>query len=343
MSMPASSAAIAIYRRRAALLRAASVRRMLVRALGGAAGVLCVVLASSVAASAGAQKLYKYQDANGVWVFTDRQPGSDRNYEESALARRFEKPEVRLLQRSGEAGIVLVAQNTFFAPVQIAYRLTDTDNVAAATKKSGLAMLPPRSDTDLVWVQKASAGVAMSFQSEFQFLPGDPAAEHRPTEPYRFPWAAGGAVRVSQAYPDAITHQDPSSTHAIDFVMPIGTPVYAARGGTVIEVASDFFEGGVNPAVDGPRANVVRVLHDDGTMSLYGHLNWNSIRVVPGQRVARGEYLADSGNTGFTTGPHLHFVVQRNRGGAIVSVPIEFAGDRGAPVTVRTGAIYVAR
>ena len=64
--------------------------------------------------------------------------------------------------------------------------------------------------------------------------------------------------------------------------------------------------------VDGPRANVVRVLHDDGTMALYVHLNWNTIRVVPGQRVRRGEYLADSGNTGFTTGPHLHFVVQRN-------------------------------
>ena len=131
---------------------------------------------------------------------------------------------------------------------------------------------------------------------------------------------------MSQAFPDIITHGDPSSQYAIDFVMPVGTHVFAAREGVVIEVASDFFEHGTDLKADGPRANVVRVLHDDGTMSLYGHLNWNSIRVVPGQHVARGEYLADSGNTGFTTGPHLHFVVQRNRGGALVSVPIEFAG-----------------
>jgi murein DD-endopeptidase MepM/ murein hydrolase activator NlpD len=124
--------------------------------------------------------------------------------------------------------------------------------------------------------------------------------------------------------------------------MPVGTNVFAARGGVVIEVTSDYFENGTDINVDGPRANLLRVLHDDGTMSLYGHLNWNSIRVVPGQRVQRGEYLADSGNTGFSTGPHLHFVVQRNRGGAIESVPVEFAGVGGAPVTLRAGGRYTA-
>lgn len=119
--------------------------------------------------------------------------------------------------------------------------------------------------------------------------------------------------------------------------MPVGTGVYAARSGIVIEVASDFFQSGTDLTVDGPRANVVRVHHDDGTMSLYGHLNWNLIRVVPGQRVERGEYLADSGNTGFSTGPHLHFAVQRNSGGSIVSVPTQFAEIDGAAVTLRAG------
>jgi murein DD-endopeptidase MepM/ murein hydrolase activator NlpD len=304
-------------------------------------GTLLSALALLGAPAASAQRLFKYRDANGVWVFTDRQPGANQPYEQTALQRRFEPPEVRLFQRSTENGIGLVAQNTFFAPIQLAFRLSETQNMASSTPREGLIVLPARSQVPLLTVGKAVPDADLRFETEFQFLPGEPGAEHRPLQPYRLPYALSTAATVSQAFPDTITHGDPASQYAIDFVMPIGTHVFAARDGVVIEVASDFFENGTD-VKDAPRANIVRVLHDDGTMSLYGHLNWNSIRVVPGQHVARGEYLADSGNTGFSTGPHLHFVVQRNRGGALVSVPIEFAGPGGAALTVRSRDAYTA-
>jgi murein DD-endopeptidase MepM/ murein hydrolase activator NlpD len=301
-----------------------------------------VVAVVAAAASAEAQRLYRYQDPSGVWVYTDRQPGADQQFEEQQVERRFEKPEVNLLQRAARAGVALIAQNTYFAPIQIGFRLTPIENVSTDTPREGVTVLPPRSETELVVVGKSVEQVELRFDTEFQFLPGAPGAEHSPERPYRLPYALSSAVRVSQTFPDTKTHTDAASQHAIDFVMPIGTDVFAARDGVVIEVASDFFESGTNMAVDGPRANVVRVLHDDGTMALYVHLNWNTIRVVPGQRVRRGEYLADSGNTGFSTGPHLHFVVQRNRGGALVSVPLEFAGANGAPVTLVSGRTYTA-
>ena len=299
------------------------------------------MLALVAAQGAAAQTMYRYKDANGVWVYTDRKPGEQQAFEQQQLERRFEKAEVRLLQRSGSAGVALIAQNTYYGPVQLAFRLQPIENVSPDTRRSGLEVLPARSETELVVVGKSVDDVDLRFDSEFEFIPGEPGAVHRPPQPYRLPYALSTAVRVSQAYPDTKTHLDPASQHAIDFVMPIGTDVFAARDGVVIEVASDFFENGTDYTVDGPRANVVRVLHDDGTMALYVHLNWNTIRVVPGQRVRRGEYLADSGNTGFSTGPHLHYVVQRNEGGALVAVPLEFAGSTG-PITLVTGETYTA-
>lgn len=305
--------------------------------------VVCFGLLAAVTAvePANAQTMYRYKDANGVWVYTDRKPADEQEFQEEQIERRFEKPQVNLFQRNDANGVTLIAQNTYYGPVQIAFRVHPIENVSPDTKRSGLAVLPPRSQTELVLVGKSVEQVELRFDSEFQFIPGQPGAEHHPDQPYRLPYALSTSVRVSQAYPAVKTHADRSSQYAIDFVMPVGTDVFAARDGVVLEVASDFFESGTDIEVDGPRANIVRVLHDDGTMALYVHLNWNTIRVVPGQRVRRGEYLADSGNTGFTTGPHLHFVVQRNEGGSLVALPLEFAGPSG-PETLVTGQTYTA-
>jgi Peptidase family M23/Domain of unknown function (DUF4124) len=297
---------------------------------------MCVLLAG-VAMSSAAQRLYKYRNEHGEWVFTDRPPASGEPYETSTLNPSFEAPELRVYRRDVAGGIALIADNRYYCPIEIAFQLASMDNLPRDTPWSGDRVLPPRSQTELLRLEPEDPKRTIQFQYNFQYIPGDPTARHAPHEPYRLPYALARSFHVSQAAPDQITHLDAASAYAIDFVMPVGTPIYAARGGTVIDVASDFFGAGLDPATDGPRANIVRILHDDGTMALYAHLNWNSIRVEPGQDVERGEYLADSGNTGFSTGPHLHFVVQVNDHGAIVSVPVEFAGPGGAAQTLHTG------
>jgi murein DD-endopeptidase MepM/ murein hydrolase activator NlpD len=59
--------------------------------------------------------------------------------------------------------------------------------------------------------------------------------------------------------------------------------------------------------------------------------------VKPGDRVRAGQYIADSGNTGFSSGPHLHFSVQRNAGLKIESLPVEFKGANDGRVVPATG------
>jgi murein DD-endopeptidase MepM/ murein hydrolase activator NlpD len=84
----------------------------------------------------------------------------------------------------------------------------------------------------------------------------------------------------------------------VDLAVPIGTPVYAASDG-VIQTAGPYAGYG----------NYVRIDHGDGLATAYGHLSRVAPGLKPGVRVARGELVAFSGNTGRSTGPHLHFEV----------------------------------
>ena len=294
-----------------------------------------------------AQSLIRYRDAGGQWVYTDRQPDAQSgtsDVEQYVYTPDDAAPEVTVERREIRGGIALVARNTFHGHVQIAWRISRAQNAAMldGAEFADNAVLSPRSETELLRLVPRIAGERMSLEYSYQYIHGRPGAEHAPSHPYRVPFALASSWRVSQAYPSARTHTDQSSVHAIDFVMPIGTGVYAARAGVVLEIADEYYSAGLDPDSDLARANIVRVLHDDGTMSLYGHLNWNSIRVRPGQAIERGEYLADSGNTGFSSGPHLHFVVQRNVGGAIESVPVEFTGPGASSLRLVTGDLATA-
>ncbi|MFD3505931.1 M23 family metallopeptidase [Nocardia sp. NPDC058666] len=94
----------------------------------------------------------------------------------------------------------------------------------------------------------------------------------------------------------------------IDVAGPIGTPIYAVADGTIVEA--------------GPASGFgmwVRVLHDDGTITIYGHID--TATVSEGERVMAGDQIATMGNRGFSTGPHVHFEVWLNGTDKIDPVP----------------------
>ncbi|MGB5063270.1 MAG: M23 family metallopeptidase [Candidatus Competibacter sp.] len=286
-----------------------------------------------------AKKLYKYQDASGAWVFTDRPPATGVPVEVSQLAVRDLPARISIRNRSTPEAPVLAVVNDYYGPVEVEISAKTLKNMRAEPPLPVRMIVPAR--TELTAVALKPVGARWSYGYQVRAVMGDPAATHQPEQPYAPPFAPGQRFRVSQAFDGGFSHQHPQSRYAVDIGLPLGTPVRAARAGIIMEVAGDFFDGGTDPKYQ-TRANAVRVLHDDGTMAIYAHLHPDSIQVAPGQRVKRGTWLANSGNTGFSTGPHLHFAVQRNAGMELVSIPFEFAGTNGQGITPVAGMSLTA-
>ena len=134
---------------------------------------------------------------------------------------------------------------------------------------------------------------------------------------------------VSQGFGGQKTHQNSLNFYAVDLVMPTGEPVCAVRDGRVHSLR----DSDNRPVSPNRRANFVRILHGDGSVGDYQHLKNSSVSVQVGQKVKQGECFAQVGNTGISTGPHLHFALLVNSGGHFVSVPFKFIAPDGTRYT----------
>jgi murein DD-endopeptidase MepM/ murein hydrolase activator NlpD len=289
-----------------------------------------------------AQNAYRYRDANGQWVFTDQAAGSaTHGGDPIPLAHEAAALHISVDRSDSPEATQLIAANDCLCVATVRIAIVDSDFPRIARGATYQATLAPGERHTLVQSPRRPGSDPLRLRFTLSTALGSPKAVHSPMHPYRAPFALGTTFTVSQAYPSRVTHVTPDTQYAVDFAMPDGTPIYAAREGTVINVRHDSFRGAPAPAMI-DQANFILILHDDGTIGVYGHLQWDSIRVRIGQHVARGEYIANSGNTGFTTGPHLHFAVWRNTGAVDVSVPVEFAGIGGIAVTPMSDAPLTA-
>jgi murein DD-endopeptidase MepM/ murein hydrolase activator NlpD len=295
---------------------------------------LCLALASTTSPVV-AKKMYKYQDASGNWVFTDKPPdGSTAEVETEQLEVSGRPNKLTVRRRGSESEPMLYIVNEYFGPVEVEISLNNALNVESFPPLPKRFIVPGASEIRAVTLRPQKANASWRYQTQYRATLGDPNASHKPEQPYRVPFETGRSFPISQGFNGAFTHNTPGSQYAVDFAMPEGTDIYAAREGRVMEVANDFFSGGAQEQFM-QKANLVRILHKDGSMAVYGHLRLESARVTPGTRVKRGQRIGKSGNTGFSTGPHLHFVVQLNQGLTMRSVPFEFAGENGQAVQPR--------
>lgn len=188
----------------------------------------------------------------------------------------------------------------------------EKNKLLASTKNkesSYALLLKQKQDRKKIFEQELS-----SFESQLKFVL-DPNSIPR-SGSHIFSWPLD-IVHITQFFGKTVAAKRlyVSGTHSgIDFGTPVGTPVHAVLSGTVI--------GTGNTDIVCPGAsygNWVFIRHDNGLSTVYGHLSL--VAVQTGSRVTTGDIIAYSGNTGYSTGPHLHVSVFATAGVSIKSFP----------------------
>ena len=144
---------------------------------------------------------------------------------------------------------------------------------------------------------RVKIGKDSKYYKEAQALGLDEEGKGKSTGKYIYP--AHGTITSYFGYRNAPTAGASSNHPAIDIAVPEGTRVSASDGGTVVATG---WSGGYG--------NIVQIDHGNGVVTQYSHLS--KVGVRRGQKVARGQEVARSGNTGVSTGPHLDFKMMIN-------------------------------
>ncbi|MEO7477778.1 MAG: M23 family metallopeptidase [Lysobacteraceae bacterium] len=295
---------------------------------------MIAVAALGVAANCPASNAYRWVDAQGMVHFSDQPPQNAA----AALAKvtvipmRAEVAAVARL-RVDQVGdhYDAVVTNTLAGPLEVELNAPRTNNFTAAPFLPSRALLGPYASATLSTLSPINTSHNGGFQLELSAVPGDPNANPQSVT-YLLP-VDTNAWHIDQGWHGNFSHNDAQSGYAIDINVGEGTPVLAARAGVVMQVESDFNMAGLNREKYVERANVIRIVHDDGTMAIYAHLKIDGALVRPGERVSAGQRIGYSGNTGYSSGPHLHFAVLVNRGMDLESIPFRMQGPAG-PVSI---------
>lgn len=302
--------------------------------------LIFLLIACVLSFSGYAKKLYKFQDEKGGWHYTDKKPTLNKNALINIVVKQLKvkaKQRVWLKDKGDKQSPEFVIRNDYFAPIEVEIILTEGINMQVKPRLPKRFVVAHGESSRLIELSAINPDKAWQYNLNYHYTLGAPLTKYQSQAVYYPPFVSYESFPITQAFNGKFSHTDAQNKYAVDFSMPEGSEVHAARAGIVMSVDNDFFKSGVDKQAYKARANSIRILHNDGSMAVYAHLQLERAQVNEGMQVQAGQLIAYSGNTGFSSGPHLHFAVQVNQGMKLVSVPFVFTDASGASYTPKIG------
>lgn len=257
------------------------------------------------------------------------------------LSQSQETKPVRLyFELESDDSYSIYADNDRIVPSFIHLDFTSLTNLKPNIELPFETTLPPGAQRVQLMTLTPGNGKNTHFSYTWLNIKGDPLTVSPDLNfPYIFPFEHGQKFKVVQGFNGKFTHMD-QNQYALDFNLPEGSPVYAARAGLVCDVKQDSNSGGTGVQYN-DLANYVMIYHSDGTFGNYVHLKLRGAVVKVGDQVSAGDLIGYSGNTGRSSGPHLHFDVRvPTKKGITQSIPIQMLNYDGKGIVPQEGLYY---
>ena len=231
-----------------------------------------------------------------------------------------------------------VIENLEETEITVTFEL-ELKNLKGTTNFPYTTVFAPKKTTEAFKLFPADTNAGWNYSYTCRYTIGSTAVKHDNAYVYSLPYAPGASFKVTQGYNGTYSHTGPEQ-YAIDWKMSPGTPVHATRDGVVVKIKDDSDKGGPDRKFENA-ANYILIRHADGSIGNYAHLQKGGAKVILGQKVKAGDWIGLSGNSGFSTGPHLHFAVFKTRNGSErESIPVKFRTLNAAAVTLAEGQNY---
>lgn len=234
---------------------------------------------------------------------------------------------IKRIQAIQNDSLYIDLSNSLSAPIEIQFTVLDSTKSYVKFNPYGLLKVGDTLKRALVIpLDKVKDTAKVNFKTylDYNITFGVPNETYDTDFKYELPFQKGKRYKIIQSFGGKFSHNKSYSKYAIDFGLPIGDTITAARRGKVYFVKEDSKEHcRTIKCID--MANKIYIIHDDGTMAHYVHLDFEGALVEVGDTVEANQPIGISGMTGFTTIPHLHFVLYKARS---ISIPFTFKGIR---------------